>query len=64
MKTDIKRAVNTKGDVFKLITIITDKDELLFEAKLYTDTARFQCKIDEKELLEQIESIPNLIKSN
>lgn len=61
MKTDIKRIVDG-NDVYKLVTIATDNGDTVFEAKLYCDSSKFKAPINEKELMDKILEIPNLLK--
>ena len=64
MKTEIKRVVDMNTQkVFKLITIHTDDNEIVFEGKLYIDSGMFKGIIDEEEFMKEIESIPNLLRS-
>ena len=50
--------------IFKLITINTENNETVFEGKLYIDSGMFKDLLDEEALLKEIESIPNLLRSN
>jgi hypothetical protein len=61
MKTNIRRIVD-KNDVYKQIIITTEKDEVVFDAKLYVDLFKFQAEIDENELIKKIVEIPDLLK--
>ena len=61
MKTNIRRIVD-KNDVYKQIIITTEKDEVVFDAKLYVDLFKFQAEIDENELIKKIIEIPDLLK--
>ena len=64
MQTEVKRAVDMNTQkVFKLITIHTDDNEIVFEGKLYIDSGMFKGIIDEEALLKEFELIPNLLKS-